>query len=169
MCTDYDLLAGQGAGCCAQHQVECVLGVDGQARDLGRVHGGRFGNVAGLLAVAVKGETDQVGGCEVDGVPLEDHAGLGGIATAEVGSLGLGGTEGVEYLVLEGAEGAIGFVFGGNVAGDGDVDNGARRDVRRQKDGGELDLGDDAVSGRLLMYLMFESNILVACQGSGGR
>lgn len=92
MCADHDLLAGQSAGRCAQHEVECVLGVDGKTRDLGRVHSGWFGDVAGLLAIAVEGQADQVGGREIDGVPFEDHAGLGGIATAEVGGLGLGGT-----------------------------------------------------------------------------
>ena len=143
MCADHDLVAGQGAGRCAQHQVECVLGVDGQAGDLGRVHGGRFGDVASLLAVAVESQADQVGGRHVDGVPLEDHAGLGGIATAEVGGLGLGSTEGIEDLVLESAEGAFGVVFRGEVAANGDVDNGARGDVGWQEDGWEFDLEEE--------------------------
>ena len=126
--------------------MECVFGIDSQTRDLGRVHSSWLGDVAGFLAVAVESQANQVGGREVDRVPLEDHAGLGGIATAEVGGLGLCGTEGVEDLVLEGTEGAFGFAFGGNVAGDGDVDNGARGDVGWQEDGWEFDLGDDTIS-----------------------
>lgn len=135
-----DLLAAHGAGRRAQDEVEGVLGVDGEAADLSTVHLQGPRDVAGLLAVAVQRQRDEVGGGEVDGVPLEDDRGLGGIAAAQDGRARLGGAEGGEDAVLQRGESLVGLGLGRVVAGDGDVDDGARDDVGRQQDGGELDL-----------------------------
>lgn len=104
--------------------MECVLGVDGQARDLGAVHLQRAGDVAGLLAVAVQGERDQICRREVYGVPFQNDGGLGGIAAAEDRGGGKGGAKGVVDLILEGLEALLGSVFLGGVSSDGDVDDG---------------------------------------------
>lgn len=135
-----DLLAAQGAGRRAQDEVEGVLGVDGETADLGAVHLEGPGDVAGLLAVAVQRQGDEVGGGQVDGVPLEDDRGLGGIAAAQDGRAGLGGAKGREDAVLEGGESLVRLGLGRVVAGDGDVHDGARDDIGWQEDGGELDL-----------------------------
>lgn len=77
-----DLVAGIGSCRGAQDQMEDIFGVDCQARDLGSVHLEWLGDDAGLLAIAEEGQADEVGGRELNGVPLEDHRGLRGIAAS---------------------------------------------------------------------------------------
>jgi hypothetical protein len=137
---DGDLVAGVRPRRGAQDEVEDVLRVDGQAADLGRVHGLRARDVAGLLPVAEERQRDDVGRGEVDGVPFEDHRGLGGVAAAQLrGRRGFGAEGGVD-LVLQPAEGELGRGLGGGVAGYRDVDYGAGGDVGWEEDGGEFDL-----------------------------
>lgn len=121
--------------------MEHVLGVDGQAADLGAVHLQRAGDVACLLVVAVQRQGDEVGGGELDGVPFQHDACLGCVAAAEDWAGGFVGTERGKDLVLQGAEGALGCDFGGRVPADGDVDYGAGGDVWGEEDGREFDLG----------------------------
>ena len=134
------LVAGIGAGGRPQNQVEAILGVESQAADLGALHLHGPGDVASLLAVAVEAQGDEVGGGQVDGVPLEDDGGLGGIAAAEGGRDRLGGAKGVVDAPLQGAKLGLGGIFLGNVLADGDVDDAAGGDVGREQDGRELDL-----------------------------
>lgn len=84
--------------------MEGVLGVDGQPRDLGAVHLQGPRDVAGLLAIAVQGQGDEVGSGEVYGVPLEDDARLRGVQAAEDRPRGGLGAEGGEDAVLKGLE-----------------------------------------------------------------
>lgn len=97
---DGDLLAGGSAGGGAQDEMEGVLSVDSKSADLGAVHLQGARDIPGLLAVAVEGQGDEVGGGEIDRVPLEDDGGLGSIAAAQDGLGGLGGAERTEDAVL---------------------------------------------------------------------
>lgn len=118
-------LAGKGASCGPEDKVEGVLGVDGQAANLGAVHLHGSGDRARLLAVAVKAQGYQVGGRQLDGVPLQNDRGLCGIAAAEDRGGGLTGAEGAVYLVLELAELLLCDGLLGLVLADGDVDDAA--------------------------------------------
>ena len=134
------LLAGVGARARAQHQVEDILGVDGQAADLRAGDLQRPRDVAGFAAVAEQGERAQRGGCEGDGVPFQHDGGLRRVAAAEDGGRGgveaVGGGDGG----LEVVEGGLGGGFGGVVARDGDVNDAAGGDGGREQDGGKFDL-----------------------------
>lgn len=81
VCAHNNALARVGSGRRSEDQVKGVLGVYCQTANLGRVLHRRFGYGAGLLAVAVHGEADEVGRGELNRVPLEDNTRLGGIAT----------------------------------------------------------------------------------------
>lgn len=120
--------------------MERVVRIDSQTGDLSAVHRQRSRDVASLLAITVETQGQQVRGGQLDGVPLEDHGGLGRIAAVQDGDGGFVGAEGGEYLVLQGAEVGLGGGFFGVVLADGDVDDGAGGDVWGQEDGGELDL-----------------------------
>lgn len=134
------LLARVRAGACAQHQVEDILGVNGQAADLGArdVHGPRDG--AGLAAVAEEGERAQRGGRESDGVPFEDDGGLCGVAAAQDGRRRGVQTIGVGDGGLQVEESGLRGSFRGVVTRDSDVDDAAGGDGRGEEDGGEFDL-----------------------------
>lgn len=93
MGADNDLLAGFYAGGSAQNQMEGIFGVDSKAADLGAVHVQGPRDVPSFLAIAIKGEGDEVGSGELDRVPLEDYRGLGGIAAAEDGRARFGCAE----------------------------------------------------------------------------
>ena len=141
MGADLELVAAVGPAGRAQHQVECVLGVDGQAADLGRehVHGPRDG--AGFAAVAVEREGFQGRGREDDRVPFQDEGGLGRIATdAEFGCFGRGEAVFLEDCFLEGGEGRVRLFFRGVVLGDSDVDDRAGGYAGWEEDGGEFNL-----------------------------
>ena len=123
------------------------------------MHLQRARDVPGLGAVAVEAQGDEVGGGELDGIPFQDDGGLGGVAAAEDGNGGGRGAEGGEDAVLEGAE--VGFCFGFfvEILRNGDVDNGAGRDIWGEEDGRKLDLKAvvsldfpwDVVQGRVMV------------------
>ena len=133
--------AGVGARGRAQHQVERVLGVDGEAADLGAVHLEGPGDVPGLLAVPVQRQRDQVGGRELDGVPLQHHGRLRRVAAPQGGRRRLRRPERAEDPVLQRRELLVRLGLGVVVARYRDVDDGAGGDVGREEDGGEFDLG----------------------------
>jgi hypothetical protein len=64
---------------------------------------------------------------------------LSSVADAEVGRLGLLGSELGEDVVLEIPEGLGSLTLGGKVAGAGDVDDGAWSDSSGEQERGELD------------------------------
>lgn len=115
-----------------------VLRVQRQAADLRAVllQGPR--DAAGFAAIPIQAETAQFGGGELDGVPFEDERGLGRVAAAQGGCAGRDQAEGGVDVGLQPGEGERGAGFGGEVAGDGDVDDGAGGYVRREEDGGEF-------------------------------
>lgn len=134
------LLAGVLPRARAQHQVEDVFGVDGQAADLGAGEVERARDAAGFAAVAVQAEGADGGGGELDGVPFEDDGGLRGVAAAEEGG-GRGGLPvGGEDGGLQGEEGGLGGGFGGVVARYGYVDDAAGGDGGGEEDGREFNL-----------------------------
>lgn len=57
-----DLVGAKGTGGGPQDEVESIIGIDRQTTDLGAVHLQGARDIAGLLAVAVQGEGDEVGG-----------------------------------------------------------------------------------------------------------
>ena len=165
------LLAGVGASARAQHEVEDVLGVDGQAADLGAGDLQRARDGAGLAAVAEEGERAQGGGREGDGVPFEYDGRLGRVAAAQDG-----GRRRVEAVGrgdggLEVVEGGLGGGFGGVVARHGNVDDAAGGDGVGKQDGGELDLEregqflgvDDCLGG-----IVYESFVFGEENGDSG-
>ena len=101
--------------------MEGILRINSQPANLCAVHGQGARDVAGFLSVAEKRQADKVCRGEVDRIPLQHDGGLGRISAAEEGSGGGLGAEGGVDLVLETAEGELGGVFRGRVAGDGDV------------------------------------------------
>lgn len=70
MSLDLELLAAECACTRLEYQVEDVFGVDGQTAQLGAVHIAGLGDSACLAAIAVQGEAAQLGGSDVNGVPL---------------------------------------------------------------------------------------------------
>lgn len=147
-----DFVARVGARGGAQDQVEGVVGVHGEPGDLGGVHLQRLGDRARLVVVAVQRQADQVGRRELDGVPLEHDGGLGCVAAAQGRGRGQGGAEAIVDLVLQGLEALLGGGLGGEVAADGDVDDGAGGDVWWEEDGRELDLWASLVSHWVCIY-----------------
>lgn len=149
----YDhLFACSRAGACPQNQVEAVLGVDGQAADLGAVHLQRPRDVAGLLPIAVQAQRYQVGGSELDRVPFQDNGSLRRIAAAQDWRSWLGGAKGLEDAVLERAKLVFGSGFLCGVAANGDVHDTTGGDIGRQQDGRELNLYLRENSNQLVSY-----------------
>lgn len=109
--------------------MERVFRVDGQAADLRRARLVRARDTACATAVAVEAQTSELGGGELDGIPFQDDGGLGGVSTADGGRRGGALAEGGVDFILERGKGGLGLDFGGEVAGDGDVDDGAGRYV----------------------------------------
>lgn len=99
----------------------------------------RAGDDADFLTISEESEGEKIGSSELDGVPFEYDGGLGSIAAAQDGNGGLLSAERRVDRVLKGAEGVLGGGFGGGIATDGDVDDGAGGDVGREENGGELD------------------------------
>lgn len=120
--------------------MEGVLLINGQAADLGALHDRGSRDVASLLVISEEGERDHVGRGMLDGVPFEDHGGLGCVSTAEDWRLGLGSSKGVVDGILEGGEVCLRFLLGIKVARDGDVYYAPRGDIGREENGGEFDL-----------------------------
>lgn len=138
---DLEFLAAVRASAGLQDEMERVFCIDLQAADLGRMRVERLGDGAGFAAIAVQRQAAQFSGRDIDGIPFEDDGGLCGIAAAEDGRRGSALAEGAEDVRLKLVEFAGGFGFGLEVAGDGDVDDAAGRNVGGEEDGGELDLG----------------------------
>lgn len=120
-----DPLAAEGARARPQHQVEGILGIDGQAADLGALHDRGPRDVARLLVVAEQRQGDDVRGGMLDGVPLEDDRRLRCIPAAEDRRRGLGLAKGMVDGILEREEGGLRLLLGREVARDGDVDDAA--------------------------------------------
>lgn len=99
-----------------------------------------LGDRSCLCAVSVQAQTTQLGGREINGIPFQDNAGLGGISAAEDRRRGRLGAKRVEDLGLEGVEFLVGDELGMLVSGYIDVDDTAGVDVWREEDGRELDL-----------------------------
>lgn len=58
---DYELLAGERARRRPQDELEAILGVHGEAADLGALHHQGVRDVACLLPIAEKAQADHVG------------------------------------------------------------------------------------------------------------
>lgn len=65
-----------------------------------------------------------------------------GISAAEDWGCRLAFTEGGVDGILEGVEGSLGFLLGGDVAGDGDIDYAAGGDIRRKEDRRKFNLDE---------------------------
>lgn len=140
MCLDCKLLAAESAGASLENQMEGVFRVYAHATQLGTVDLLGVGDGACLVAVAVEGEGAQLGGRDVYGIPFEDDRGLGGIATAKDGCSRCALAKCTEDVRLKLVESRRGVCLGFDIARNIDVDYAARRNVRRQENGGELDL-----------------------------
>lgn len=124
----------------AQHEVERVLGIHRQPRDLcARVRGGvRDG--PGLAVVPIQGQGAQRCRSELDRIPLEHHRGLRGISDPEYGARGGIYSVLVVDLLLERVERiALGSLCG-VVARNLDVDYRPAGYAGREEDRGEFDL-----------------------------
>jgi hypothetical protein len=123
------LLGLVGAGRGAEHQVEGVLGVDGEAADLGASRLERARYRAGFRAIAVQRERLDGGGGQVDRVPFEDEGSLGRVAEPEDRRGRRLDAVRVENAFLERLEGGCAGRFGRLIARYCDVDDAAGGDV----------------------------------------
>lgn len=97
-------------------------------------------DVAGLLAISIERQRDQVSRRKLHRIPHEHDAGLSGILAAEDGRRGFFCTKGLVDLVLKLLEGGLGGGFSTSVARYSDVDYAAGGDVGRKENRWELDL-----------------------------
>ena len=129
----------EGAGRRLEDEVELVVGVEREARELCRRVGERVGDGREALAVAVDREVQQGRAREVELVPLEGDARLGRVADAQLRGLGLARAKEVGDVALEVPELAGLVLLGVGVAGAGDVDDAAGPDAGGEEERGELD------------------------------
>lgn len=82
MCPHRDALTDEGAGACAQDQVEGILCIDSKAANLCAVHLQWARDVSSLLAISVETQRNKVGRSKLNRIPLKNDRGLGGIAAS---------------------------------------------------------------------------------------
>lgn len=157
---DSQFLTAIRAGRGAQYEVERVLGIHGQARDLCARVRGRVRDGPGLAVVPIQGQGAQRCRGELDRVPFEYHRGLRGIADAEYGARG--GVDSVEIvdLLLERVERIALGSLRGVVARDLDVDYGPAGYAGWEEDRGEFDLWKE-------IWLVFDWRALAGSEESG--
>lgn len=140
VCLHLELLATVCTRARPQNQVEDIFRVHSQTAQLGAMDLGGFGYCARLAPIPVQGQGPKLGSRNVNGVPLQDYRCLRGIPTANNGGCGGALAEGAVDGALQGVKCGGRVRLFSVVAGNRNVDDASRGDVRREEDGGKLDL-----------------------------
>ena len=152
---DAQPLAQPSTGTRPQHKLKYVLGVQGQAGNLGAARLKRAGDVPDFAAVAVHGEGAALRRRQRQRIPFEDHRRLGRVAAAEDRRAGRVCAEGLIDLGLQLGERVGGRGFGSVVARHSHIDYRAAGYVGWEEYRGEFDLaGRQRLSARRGLEMM---------------